>query len=206
MAITQLDTENADRNITSIITVLTDTPNASLPKQCQGLIMLGDGAKNLDGTGGNFEFTVSIDGQIVQPSPQVVNFDTSGRAAVWTGVFPVPANVEVLLRVKSPNAADTDVDVTAFLYDVGLTAANINTEVADVLKVDTVTLPGQIAPPLAPTMQQILGHLFKSYRNRKTGTATEWSLMADDETTVDQKATVSDDGITTVKQEIVAGP
>ena len=119
MAIAQLDTENADRNLTSIVTVLTDTPSVADPILCQGLIMLGDGTKNLDGTGGNFEFTVSVGGQIVQPNPQVVNFDTSVRAGVWTGVFPVPANQEVLLRVKSPNAADTDVDVTAYLYDVG---------------------------------------------------------------------------------------
>jgi hypothetical protein len=37
---------------------------------------------------------------------------------VWTTPFPVPANAEVILRVLSPNGADTDVDVTAYLFDL----------------------------------------------------------------------------------------
>ena len=57
--IVQLDTENADRDITSIITVLTHTPDASNPMLCQGLIKPGDGVDDLDGTGGDFEYTVS---------------------------------------------------------------------------------------------------------------------------------------------------
>lgn len=137
--IAQLDTENADRNITSIITVLTDTPDASNNVLCQGLIMLGDGTKNLDGSGGNFEFTVSVDGQIVQPNPQVVNFDTSVRAAVWTTPFPVPANTVVLLRVKSPNAADSDVDITAFLYEVAK-----GFELAAVVPANTSSTPNTV--------------------------------------------------------------
>jgi hypothetical protein len=115
----QLDTENADRNLTSIVTVLTHTPDASNPTLCQGLVLLGDGTKNLDGTGGSFELTVTVGGQTVQPNPQTVTFSTAVRSMVFTSVFPVPANAEVLLRVKSPNGADTDVDVTAYLYDVG---------------------------------------------------------------------------------------
>lgn len=85
------------------------------------------------------------------------------------------------------------------------TPAEVNAEVVDVLKTDTVTLPGQVAPPLAPTMEQALAHLYKAYRNRKEQTATQWSLMADDESTVDQKATVSDDTTTAIKQEIISG-
>lgn len=84
--------------------------------------------------------------------------------------------------------------------------AEVNVEVVDVLKTDTVTLPGQVTPPLAPTMEEILGHLYKVYRNRKTQTSSQWSLLADDESTVDQKATISDDTVTAIKQEIVAGP
>lgn len=86
------------------------------------------------------------------------------------------------------------------------TPAQVNAEVLDVLNVDTFALPGQTAPPLAPTLVQVLTWLFKNFRNRKTQTATQWSLMADNETTVDAKATVSDDGTTATKQEIVSGP
>ena len=114
----QFDTENADRNLTSIVKVLTHTPHATLPKMCIGYVAFGDGVKNLDGSGGNFELTVTVGGQTVQPNVQTIAFDTAVRTAVWTTPFPVPANKEVILRAKSPNAGDSDVDVTAYLYDL----------------------------------------------------------------------------------------
>lgn len=86
------------------------------------------------------------------------------------------------------------------------TPAQVNTEVLDVMDTDTITLPGQTAPPLAPTHRQAIGWLYKVLRNRKTMTATQWSLYDDAETTVDAKATVSDDATTAIKQEIVSGP
>jgi hypothetical protein len=43
MAINQLDTENADRDLTSLVTVLTHTPSATENTLCQGYIKLGDG-------------------------------------------------------------------------------------------------------------------------------------------------------------------
>jgi len=119
----QLDTENGDYDLTGVQTVLTHTPDAANPTLCLGYVALGDGTLNLDGTGGDFELTVSIGGQIAQPGPQTVTFGTDVRAAAFTALFPVPANTEVLLRVKSPNGADTDVDVTATLYAVGPTGA-----------------------------------------------------------------------------------
>lgn len=118
MSILQLDTENADRDLTSIITVLTDTPDASLHMLCQGYIKFGDGAKNLDGTGGTFELTVTVGGQTIEPQPQEITFSSAVRAGAWTVQFPVVAGEEVILRAKSPNGADTDVDVTAYLFDV----------------------------------------------------------------------------------------
>jgi len=123
----QLDTENADRNLTSLVTVLTHTPSASLPLRCQALVNLGDEIKRLDGTGGDFQVVVTVGGQTIQPSPQTLTFSTAVRASFFTAEFPVPAGAEVVVRVLSPNAADTDVDVTAFLYDVlgGKIAATI---------------------------------------------------------------------------------
>lgn len=87
-----------------------------------------------------------------------------------------------------------------------LSAANINSEVVDVLKTDVMTLPGQEAPPLTPTIEEAISWLYKVLRNRTTQTATTWSLYDDAETTVDAKATVSDDATTAIVQEIVTGP
>ena len=70
----------------------------------------------------------------------------------------------------------------------------------------TITLPGQTAPPLAPTLKQAIGWLYKVLRNRTDQTAILWQLYADDESTVDAKATVSDDNTTAIKQEIASGP
>jgi hypothetical protein len=114
-------------------------------------------------------------------------------------------------------------DVAAILVDtavigaagVGLTdlggmsttmKAQVNTEVVDVVNVDTLVLPGQAAPSNTPTMRETLGWLYKNFRNRKSQTATTWVLYADNETTVDNKSTVSDDATTAIKQEVVSGP
>ena len=82
----------------------------------------------------------------------------------------------------------------------------VNAEVLDVMNVDTITLPGQEAPPLAPTHREMDAWLYKVLRNRVDQTATLWQLYADDESTVDAKATVSDDSTTAIVQEIVTGP
>lgn len=87
-----------------------------------------------------------------------------------------------------------------------ISAANVNTEVLDVMNVDTITLPAQGAPPLAPTHRQMAAWLYKVFRNRTTQTATQFNLYADDESTIDTKATVSDDATTAIKQELVSGP
>jgi hypothetical protein len=86
------------------------------------------------------------------------------------------------------------------------TPAQVNTEVVDVMTTDTLTLPGQEAPPATPTFEEAITWLYKVLRNRTTQTSTQWSLLADDESTVDAKATVSDDGTTATVQEIVSGP
>ena len=84
--------------------------------------------------------------------------------------------------------------------------AQVNTDVVVVVNVETLVLPGQAAPSNTPTMRETLGWLYKNFRNRKSQTATTWCLYADNETTVDNKATVSDDATTAIKQEVVTGP
>ena len=84
--------------------------------------------------------------------------------------------------------------------------AQVNTEVVDTLNVDTYAEPGQGAPPSTTTLVQKIGYLFKNWRNKKTQDATTWELLGDDAVTVDQKATVSDNGTDFVKSEIASGP
>lgn len=88
----------------------------------------------------------------------------------------------------------------------GATPAEVNAEMVDVLSVDTVTLPGQGAPTVTPTIEEMLAWLYKTFRNKKEQTTGEWRLYDDAGTTVDSKATVSDAGGVTTKEEIATGP
>jgi hypothetical protein len=87
-----------------------------------------------------------------------------------------------------------------------ISAADVNTQVSDVLKTDTVTLPGSGAPTATPTMEAIFGYLYKNWRNKKTQTSSEWALYDDAGSTIHQKATVSDSAGTATKEEIASGP
>jgi hypothetical protein len=84
--------------------------------------------------------------------------------------------------------------------------ADVNAEVLDVLNTETFAEPGQEAPGATVSLAKKIGYLYKAWRNKTTQTATTYSLYADDTTTVDQKATVSDDATTFTRAEIATGP
>lgn len=84
--------------------------------------------------------------------------------------------------------------------------ADVNAEVVDTLNIDTYAEPAQGAPGATISLAAKINYLYKSWRNRKTQTATTWSLYNDDATTVDHKSTVADDGVTASKTEIATGP
>ena len=90
--------------------------------------------------------------------------------------------------------------------DSAATASDVNDQVLDVMNTDTLTLPGQEAPPVDPTAFEAITWLYKFLRNKRTQTATTQSLYDDAGTTVDTKATVSDDGTTATREEFVTGP
>lgn len=116
-----LDTENADRNLTAAVTVLTDTP--AVRTTCRVRVDLGDGAKNLTATGGAFELTILVGGQTWNGGPETIICGGAVRSTLRSQDFEVEAGEQVLVKVKSPNAGDTDVDVTARLYDVTVPGA-----------------------------------------------------------------------------------
>ncbi len=65
--------------------------------------------------------------------------------------------------------------------------------------------PGQGAPAVNPDAMTKLDYLFKAWRNKSTQTATEYDLYANDGSTVDQKATVSDVAGTATKGKVITG-
>ena len=68
------------------------------------------------------------------------------------------------------------------------------------------TEPGQGAPAVNPDAMTKLDYLYKAWRNKSTQTASEHGLYNDAGDTVDQKATISDDGTTATKGEVISGP
>jgi hypothetical protein len=117
-----------------------------------------------------------------------------------------------LIRATTPaNTLDT---TAAGLVDVGLIEGGdasdaINAEIVDALTVDTVTQPGQGAPPAAATIDEMLSYLYMAWRNRATQTAGPGALMSiydDAGTTVLIKATTDDDGSTFTRGKMGSGP
>jgi hypothetical protein len=90
----------------------------------------------------------------------------------------------------SQTANDNGADINTLITNVPdiVSLANINAQVADVLKTDTVTEMSQGAPPLAPTMQQILNYLYREWVRNKvvvdTNTANQKQIFADDGSTI----------------------
>lgn len=106
-------------------------------------------------------------------------------------------------------AVQTSVDavVTAVDTEVAAILAAVDTEVAAILALldDARGEPGQGNPPVNPDLATKIDYLYKAWRNKKTTTSAEFSLFADDGTTVDQKATLSDDGTTFTFGEMATG-
>jgi hypothetical protein len=117
MPVIQLDQNNADRNLTSKVEVFSHQVTVG-PTICQALIECGDGSKDCADTAGDWKLYVDVGSQSVEPYPQTISAGTAIRKAFWTGLFPVMNNDTVSISLKSPNGADSDVDVTATLCNV----------------------------------------------------------------------------------------
>ena len=116
--------------------------------------------------------------------------------ASWTTV--TAAAIRTAVGLASANL-DTQIGTLA-------TPAQVNAEVVDALNVDTYAEPGQGTPAATASLATKINYLYKNWRNKKTQTSSQWSLLNDDATTVDQKAAVADDGTTASKGEIATGP
>lgn len=134
----------------------------------------------------------------------VTGFNDLSAAQVNTEVdtalsdYDGPTHAELVSEI---NSVQTDI---AALNN--LSAAQVNAEVVDALATDTYAEPGQGAPGATVSLATKINFLYKAFRNRYTQTSTEFKLYADNGTTVDQKATVSDDNTTFDRTEIGSGP
>lgn len=122
-------------------------------------------------------------------------------AAVQTAVGDLPTNSELATAL----AAADDAVLAAIAALNNLSAAEVNAEVVDALATDTYAEPGQGSPASTTTLATKIGFLYKAWRNRTTQTASEYALYADDGTTKDQEAGITDNGTTMDRAEVQTG-
>lgn len=170
------------------------------------LLSSGTGAGQLDFTSGVVKANLA---QILGTALT----ETAGQiAAAFKKFFDIASptsTMNVITLVTTTTTATTATNLTNAPTNGDLTAtmkASVNAEVVDGLAVDTYAEPGQGAPAATATLAAKINYLYKAWRNKKTQTATTFSLFADDASTVDQKATVSDDGTTFSSGEVATGP
>lgn len=130
-----------------------------------------------------------------------IDATVSSRAS-QTSVDDLPTNGELATALGT--ADDAVLAAVAALNN--LSAAQVNAEVVDALATDTYAEPSQGTPAATTSLAAKINYLYKAWRNKKTQTATTHSLFDDAGTTVDQKSTVSDDGATATRGEMVTGP
>ena len=121
-----------------------------------------------------------------------------------------PANT---LDVNATGEAGIDLDNTsgtlAKTTDItgfnDISAADVNTQVSDVMKTDTLTEPGQVAPPVAASMELKIAYVYKFLRNKITNDGSDIEVYNDDGSTVGQTAPVSEAAGKVTRGEFVAG-
>ena len=95
--------------------------------------------------------------------------------------------------------APTSGDLTATMK------TSVNDQVVDVIRTDTSSEMSQGAPPVDPTIEEMMAYLYFKMRNKQETTTTEDAIYDDAGTTKIFKATLSDDGTTFTKQEYGSG-
>lgn len=125
-------------------------------------------------------------------------FSTALALSVWD-VLESAIGTASSIGLKLKNNLDAAISTRA-------TPAQVNTEMLNVVNVNTFAEPGQEVPPATTTLVKKIGYLYKAWRNKSTKDATSTKLFADDTTTVDQKTADSDDGTTFTKGEVGTGP
>ncbi len=85
-------------------------------------------------------------------------------------------------------------------------ADQVNAAVVDVIRTDTLTLPGQGAPTATPTLSEAVSYLYKVWRNKRDNDGSTIQYYADNGTTVDHKASVTASTSTVEVAEVITGP
>lgn len=122
-----------------------------------------------------------------------------------------PAGASIAADIAAIEAQTDDIGVAGVgLTDLGgmstTMKGQVNTEVSDVMKTDTISEMSQGAPPGSPTFEQAINYLYKAWRNKNMTDSSTIEIYDDAGTTVLFKSSISDDETDFTKGEYVSGP
>lgn len=124
----------------------------------------------------------------------------SSLTTAATGSFDMTSGVQNVNVSKFGNISVPSGDFTSTMK------SSINTEVLDVMNTDTYSEPGQGVPTSTPSYGQMLRYLYKNWRNKKTQTASEYTIYNAAGTVVDHKSSVSGTNVIVTINDVVSGP
>lgn len=127
---------------------------------------------------------------------------------VVTDNLPNSGALTGLATAAALSTVDTVVDAIKAVTDNlnNLSAADVNTEVLDVLNVDSFSEPSQGAPSATPTITQMLMYLYIEWVRNKVTQDADWKkVYADNGTDVLYKKATSDDDTTLTEGEAQTG-
>jgi hypothetical protein len=155
-------------------------------------------------TGGTFgEGVASVQGNVTGSVGSV----TGAVGSVTGAVGSVTGAVASVTGAVGSVSGNVGGNVTGSVGSLAAQAqTDVKTQVVATFVTDTYPEPGQGAPGVNISLKDKIGYLYKAFRNKITQTSTTLSIFNDDTTTVDQKATVSDDSTTYTRSEISTGP
>lgn len=111
--------QNGNHDLATGATVFDANPlDDTNPRRVQIYVAVGDGSDDLDATGGDFELTILLGGVYFDGAAQTKTLGEVARAVFVSEELIVPANTRLQVQLFSPNAGDSDVDVTVTVYDI----------------------------------------------------------------------------------------
>lgn len=157
-----------------------------------------------ESTNAKGRYTATVDESISGDHVAVVK---SGSNVIANGYLDLSDDTTTYRVADSLADARVNKATLQTLDDIeNLSAAAVNAEVVDALATDTYAEPGQEAPGATVSLSTKISYLYKAFRNKITNDGSTIKLYADDTTTVDQKATVSDVAGTVTRDEFATGP
>ena len=152
MSQTLLDSEQSTYDLQATAqTVLEYAQGSADPVRCRVKLAIGDESNPLDGTGGEFTVTVTVDDVELYGYPKTLTLAATTTEIIWqSDEFIADEGAEIKVTLDSPNAADDDVGVYAYLYgtDVSATYESLTSHAAGAVSIINmaVGLMGELAP------------------------------------------------------------